>query len=884
MRYLLGLLLLLGFPLTLSAIDIVAGEVTYRQISGYTYEATLILYVDKRTTSDQLRSTAPGFSWGDGTTETLIRTRSENLSDGIHQKFSYVATHTYPGPSTYLVSFIEEWRIAGIKNINFPNESKGDEEFYIESALIINPFNPVGKILKNNSPILTNPPLDQGCVFQVFEHNPGAYDPDGDVLTYQLINCRGGSGRDIKYVSPDLVSPGANNKITIDPVSGTVHWDAAQKVGLYNIAILINEFRNGKLVGSVVRDMQINILNCANRPPVLDPVSPACVMANTSYKFTVQARDQANPNDVIHIDAFGEPFEHAATPADIVKTLDGNPALIEINWLTSCSDVRNSVYNFVYKATDDGKEPMSDYGTSEVKVVAPAVTLSPPAAVPSGVQLNWTPSVCTNSIGYTIYRGSCSASGGQGPCDNGPLPGFVKIATVEGYATTAYIDTAIGFSHEYCYIVTSNFPNGAQSQSSSIQCVFPVFQELVKVSVGRTDASKGIDTIKWSYPDRVDTAVRYQGPYQYRIYRRMGEINADSLIAVLPFCNDLALCDTTYIDSLINTQDTLYTYRIELYSNGTFVGSSSNATSIFLKGDPQDRRVDLKWDFQVPWVHSVRELQQYDSATATWNTIKTVFLDAFTNNIFRDTVFNLINGKSYCFRMIWRGAFCDTLMNYPLVNYSNEFCIKPVDKSGPCPPPFSLTDFCKQGYIEVNWQNLYSNPQNCNADILQYQLYYAARPGQPLTKVRDFSPSQNQFIYTAENGSIAGCFAMAAIDSIGNQGAIGPVLCVDNCPSYELPNVFTPNGDGENDVFRPFPYYAVESIDLKVYNRWGKLVFETTKPDILWDGKIDGKPATDGVYFYVCDVNKITLRGVVKETLKGNVTIFSGGGSGGQKN
>ncbi|MDX9906541.1 MAG: gliding motility-associated C-terminal domain-containing protein, partial [Bacteroidales bacterium] len=103
-------------------------------------------------------------------------------------------------------------------------------------------------------------------------------------------------------------------------------------------------------------------------------------------------------------------------------------------------------------------------------------------------------------------------------------------------------------------------------------------------------------------------------------------------------------------------------------------------------------------------------------------------------------------------------------------------------------------------------------------------------------------------------------------------------VCIDNdtCSTYRLPNVFTPNFDGYNDVFHPFPYTSVERIDVTIFNRWGGMVYETEDPDINWDGKDMNTNAdcSDGVYFYVCRVYEITLLGVVPRELRGSVTII----------
>ncbi len=65
-----------------------------------------------------------------------------------------------------------------------------------------------------------------------------------------------------------------------------------------------------------------------------------------------------------------------------------------------------------------------------------------------------------------------------------------------------------------------------------------------------------------------------------------------------------------------------------------------------------------------------------------------------------------------------------------------------------------------------------------------------------------------------------------------------------------VPNVFTPNGDGSNDEFRVL-YRSLREYHIWVYNRWGKLVYESTDPSKGWDGMIGGRPAAEGAYYYV---------------------------------
>lgn len=66
----------------------------------------------------------------------------------------------------------------------------------------------------------------------------------------------------------------------------------------------------------------------------------------------------------------------------------------------------------------------------------------------------------------------------------------------------------------------------------------------------------------------------------------------------------------------------------------------------------------------------------------------------------------------------------------------------------------------------------------------------------------------------------------------------------------EVPNTFTPNGDGANDEFKVI-YKSIKEFHCWIYNRWGKLVYKWDDPAKGWDGTINGRPAAVGAYYYV---------------------------------
>ena len=66
-----------------------------------------------------------------------------------------------------------------------------------------------------------------------------------------------------------------------------------------------------------------------------------------------------------------------------------------------------------------------------------------------------------------------------------------------------------------------------------------------------------------------------------------------------------------------------------------------------------------------------------------------------------------------------------------------------------------------------------------------------------------------------------------------------------------VPGAFTPNGDGLNDYLYPLNAFKADNLDFKVYNRWGKLVFQTTDWTKKWDGRIGQEPQDTGMYVWI---------------------------------
>ena len=84
-----------------------------------------------------------------------------------------------------------------------------------------------------------------------------------------------------------------------------------------------------------------------------------------------------------------------------------------------------------------------------------------------------------------------------------------------------------------------------------------------------------------------------------------------------------------------------------------------------------------------------------------------------------------------------------------------------------------------------------------------------------------------------------------------------------NCQG--IPEIFTPNGDGKNDTWIIENVDIYPNIEVKIYNRWGTLVFESIGYQTPWDGTYNGKELPADAYYYVIDLKKDhdLLQGVI---------------------
>lgn len=859
-------LLLLSWSTAIMATHNRAGEIIVCRIgdSGFLYEITIITHTKLSSFADRPEL---AINYGDSPVwDSIPRTLITDWPDRDLRRSEYVTTHEFVGPGQYLLMIDDPNRNGGV--INVPNSIS--QTFSVQTLLVISPVTG-----GNCSARFLNSPIQDACLNQPWIHNPAAIDPDGDSLSYEPTVCLGLNGQPIM----GYTFPGPN--YNIDPQNGTITWISPPLAGEYNIAFIVREWRRlssgtWTQVGFVTRDMQITVVPCNNLPPVISQEVDTCVLAGTFLSFNVQASDP-NLNQTVSLNALGQPFELGQSPASFISPTPANTVNGIFNWNTVCAHVRVQPYQVVFNAVDNGQPiQLQDYRTINIRVVAPAPQNPSATTVGSSIQLGWEASQCSNAEGYLIYRRSGLYGFIPDDCELG-VPGYTGyslIADVDGLNNTNYLDSdGLVIGNQYCYMVVAVFPDGAQSYASVEFCAIldrqvPV---ITKVSVGVTDLTAGVDTVQWSNAYDLDTIAR-PGPYRFNLYRGDGFTTANTLIwssTVHPF---LAHPDTNLIVQDLNTGSQANVYRVELLGRASdpvpeVIGSSSPASSVFISATPNDEQLTISWALNTPWLNSNYEVFRFDGSD--WVSIGNSATGSYT-----DTA--LVNGQEYCYYVVSTGAYSDADIVSPLLNWSQEVCGIPVDLTPPCAPTVVLENDCELPLNTLTWNN---PNETCADDTESYRIYFSETLDGEYVLIANVMGAENTS-YTHTNGSsVAGCYQVTAVDTVGNESPFIEAVCGDNCPEYTLPNIFTPNNDRVNDLFGPFPYRGVKEIDIQIFNRWGQVVFETTDPDINWNGtfKESSEPLPDGVYYYLCTVTFARLAGDDTIQLNGYVHIVGSG-------
>ncbi len=940
------------------ATHIRAGEITVtRKSCTFDFIITIAVYTN---TSSPIKFSNNGsgeLNFHDGSPIFHPPEEIGNPVPGFGPQFGYVkysTSHTFPGPGQYTISYFEHNRNGGILNMFNSIETP----FYIETVINIDPF------LCDSSPRLLVPPIDQACTGAAWYHNPGAYDPNGDSLSFELTIPKQNVNQDVNAYRPpntkefydDIsLNYGTSNEaqngsptFSINPITGTIIWDAPGAPGEYNIAFIIKEWRkvggNWVQLGYVTRDMQIIVQDCQNKRPELTVPPDICVDAGTIINQKIFGTD---PNyDSVKIEAFSQVFSITPSPAKFTPspavfqlTANGVDASGTFNWVTVCEHVKEQPYQVVFKITDSPPKgngaSLVQFKTWNIKVVGPAPIWESAQVNPGQrkANLKWKKYHCSNAMSVQIWRRIDSNPFVPPQCVTG-MPDFLGYTLIDLVSAqdSTYTDTNAGAGlaqgASYCYRLVALFPlpEGGESYVSQEICLPPILANapiVTNVTIDITDQANGRVTVKWRPPFDV-SPIQFPPPYQYKVYRAEGFSWAIKLDTVYAGWRP----DTVWVDTGLDTKETVYNYRIVAYDNNhILIDTSSTASSVRLELKPQLKEIELNWNAVVPWSNHTLQNPLHlifrgpaNSKESDLTLIDSVDVNEKSFHYIDSGLFQGIKLKqtdTYCYRVLTRGGYGNPKIKQPLLNYSQIICAQPNDTIRPCKPALSIKAVdCKQYLLGASCApNTFSNtltwnlPTNetCRAETKTFNIYIAGQVGSAFQLYAQ--NVKDTFFIDANLPSFARCYKISAVSRSGIESVLSESFCFDNCPSYGLPNVFTPNGDKCNELFSAFSErYAVSEngddacgpvqnaaerkllcarfvnqVNFTVYNRWGKAVFTYASGGertiyIDWNGKDDnGADVAAGVYFYIAVVNfNVVDPSKQNKTFKGWVQVIRG--------
>lgn len=887
-----------------------AGEIHIEQIGPLTIRATIITWT--KTISVNADRDTLDINWGDGVIQKVARSngfgfppQGTPLANDIKYN-TYVLEHTYAGPATYIISMTDQNRIGGIINVNPP--ASDNIPFHIQTTYIFQDAQFGGF---NSTPLLLGEPVDNACVGKPYKHNPNASDADGDSLSYELIVPLQGPGVEVpNYSYPFEIIFGPDNQLQMDPISGDILWNSPKVAGIYNIAFTVTSWRRGKIIDVTIRDMQIFVSNCNNNPPVVETIDKICVVARQSVSFGVKGSD-VDPTDVILLIALGAPLKSPFSPATFSAPTQwlSSPVSGTFSWITACEHISNQPYSVVFKATDSLTTPqLADLRTVTIKVVGPSPEGILADALQNTIQVTWDkPYICEGAannyfLGFSVWRRESSNPFVVDTCTPGLAgKGYTELVPVTRAMSNgrySFVDNTVERGRTYCYRVLAKFArvsiggypyNIVESLASEEACAqlprdLPL---LTNVSVEATSPSAGRMRVAWSKPVAADLdTITNHGPYRYQLRRSEG-FTGGTMVDVpgASFVSNTfwQANDTIFeFDENLNTQDRPYRYTVDFYVKGNvLLGAARDASSPFLSVASTDQTNILTWEANVPWNNYQYEVFRKNDGTGLFESIGTSDMLAYEDK-------GLINGQEYCYYVQTEGTYSIGGLLNPLFNKSQEACGVPIDTVPPCAPQLSITNLCDDPtatnieppfYNNLRW----TNPNDaCGGtdDAVLYRVWYSPFEDDPIMLLTEQSDATNiTFVHRVE-AELAGCYAVSAVDSVGNESLLSNLVCVDNCPNYELPNAFTPNGDGANDLYTPFPGWRfVARVDMQIFNQWGNLVFQTADPAIIWGGtNQSGQQLAEGTYFFVCKVYESRVGGVVLRpgVLSGYIELIRG--------
>lgn len=708
----------------------------------------------------------------------------------------------------------------------------------------------------NSSPVFDNLPPSFLCNGYDFELDFSASDEDGDSLVYTLCTPFWGGSVDFPQPSPPETPPFSNvtwspgysatipfstsNGMVLDPQTGVL-TGYPDEIGIFAIAICVKEYRDGVLVSEIFRDYQISIYNC---PSVIESFFSEQSTADLCSGLEIEFENNSSNSDVYFWDFGVEDIETDTTSEDQPTFTFPEPGYYEVTLIAEpgglCADTSYQTY-FV-------EQPISiSFDTPEINCYSASPTYSFQAFGDYA-------DTATFQWNFNNNLGSVSIEDPEGITFPGPGSYEIILNVWSSNCSATYsndliipddVEAEIIQQTEFCNGFDITFEN-ASLNASGYQWIIGEFGDQL-----------------FSNEDSPSFTFDEEGVYPV------------TLIAY----NDLSCPDTT-------TQTfEIYPYMLPFFELPQEIYCFDDHELTLVAGGAYQDFAIINWNF------GLNASQQNSSDIIT---------SAFTYSEPGYYPITLTISENGCVK-----NHTETVEIHP--NPKAEFVI--LDSSG-CKPLSVQFINLSEAWTDLDYEwdfgngalSIEENPEitygfsgnffpslhistssGCIDEdnyTLEWPIHvfplpqanFTVEPNiveilDPLVTISDYSLSSVDVFYEFSNGDTTGAanfdytFSDAGIFQI-TQTVWNSFGCIDQVTGgvkvkgflFFMPNAFTPNGDGYNDVLKP-EYTGILDYSLQIFDRWGQSVFVSSDPAYGWDGN----NAQDGVYNYIIKLTDLTI-------------------------
>jgi gliding motility-associated-like protein len=747
----------------------------------------------------------------------------------------------------YILAVQDALRVSGIINIS----NSGSSGITI-TAMIPGTINSVD-YHKNNSPNFIFLDTAIVCYNGNFSYPFKATDADGDSLSYGFgsgLNVSSASGQTSSNVpgSPPYpiltYNPGYSgtsplgSSVTIDPATGLLSGTAPGTTGEYVVAVYVKEWRNGVLIDSIKKELQIYVYNCSLSAASLNSSYTNC----DNYSFTFQNESAASNITSYNWD-FGVPVittdvSTAATPTYSYPAAGTYTIKLKVGNSSGCVDSATStvkVYpGFTPNFTATGSCYQSPFQFTDATYAQ------------YGTVNSWSWSFGDNNTSTT-----------QNPSNTYSSPG--------NYTVTLAVGSSVGCAGTVSKTITaSDKPDLVLPFTDTLICTIDTLPLIAHVT------GSGI-TYSWSPNYNIQNANSANPlvwPKETTVYTitvtqnacvATGSITVNTLdFITVDLPADTTVCKTdsftlnpvshalqyiwtpaTGLSSTTVKNPVAYADNDITYSVTANLGKCQDQTSMRIKVVPYPQ-VYAGTDTTICYGSQAPLNASMVAAYFTWTPVSSLTSSNILTPVAHPTA-----STSYTITVT------DTLgCPKPVSDTVTVFVTPKIvvfagnDTAVVTGQPLQLHAIANDSItFNYNW-----NPASWLSDATIYN------------PVATFPSSVDSITYTITASTAAGCYGTDALT----------IKVYKTNADIFMPNAFSPNSDGKNDVFKPVLVGISKMTIFSIYNRWGQLVYTTSQHGKGWDGTIHGTKQDPGTYVYL--VSGIDYLGRVV-TKKGAFTL-----------